>query len=358
MFIKNGMWLTKISHNFAPHSINIPNDPIIDDGISEAVKSATVDVVSNYFFNQSFITNTTKSFSRSFSSFKGSISNSLSTSEQLPQTNGNGLKSIPNSEFYITNSMNALEIYMILVLFPMYLISKDYQLWLKWKESLNKMMEFRRFIYNSDNESITNGYVETDFFSEEHCETIDTKARNILYNAAALFDQSHLELSLQQRRSGIFTEFFSILENSMYGITVCDARAMNVGIPILYSNKTMELITGHDLHCRGFDALLGKDVEVDNCRDLLYKSFTSMQPVKMKMTSYRQSGAKFTHLFNSRPIFDANSRCVYILTLHCDVSSQEFHPDDLKDMDDLMSIIPLLIQHSLMFENIFTSMFE
>ena len=358
MFIKNGMWLTKISHNSAPHSINIPNDPIIDDGISEAVKSATVDVVSNYFFNQSFITNTTKSFSRSFSSFKGSISNSLSTSEQLPQTNGNGLKSIPNSEFYITNSMNALEIYMILVLFPMYLISKDYQLWLKWKESLNKMMEFRRFIYNSDNESITYGYFETDYLCEENGETIDTKARNILYNAAALFDQSHLELSLQQRRSGIFTEFFSILENSMYGITVCDARAMNAGIPILYSNQTMELITGHDLRGRSFDALLGKDVEVDNCRDLLYKSFTSMQPVKIKMTSYRQSGVKFTHLFNSRPIFDANSRCMYILTLHCDVSSQEFHPDDLKDMDDLMSIIPLLVQHSLMFENIFTSMFE
>ena len=357
MFIKNGMWLSKISHNSAPHNYNIPNDSIIDDGISEAVKS-TVDVVSNYFFNQSFITNTTKSFSRSFNSLKGSISISLSTSDQLPQTNDNGLKGIPNSDFYITNSMNALEIYMILVLFPMYLISKDYQLWLKWKESLSKMMEFRRFIYNSDNESITNGYFETDYFSVEHGETIDTKARNILYNAAALFDQSHLELSLQQRRSGIFTEFFSILENSMYGITVCDARAMNAGITILYSNQTMELITGHDLRGRGFDALLGKGVEVDNCRDLLYKSFTSMQPVKMKMTSYRQSGVKFTHLFNSRPIFDANSRCMYILTLHCDVSSQEFHPDDLKDMDDLMSIIPLLIQHSLMFENIFTSMFE
>jgi hypothetical protein len=239
----------------------------------------------------------------------------------------------------------------------MYLISKDYQFWLKWKESLSKMMEFRRFICNSDNESITNGYFEIDYFSVEHGETIDTKARNILYNAAALFDQSHLELSLQQRRSGIFTEFFSILENSMYGITVCDARAMKAGIPILYCNKTMELITGHDLHGRDFDALLGKDTEVDKCRDL-NKSFTSMQPVKMKMTSYRQSGAKFTHLFNSRPIFDANSRCVYILTLHCDVSSQEFHPDDLKDMDDLLSIIPLLIQHSLMFENIFTSMFE
>ena len=222
------------------------------------------------------------------------------------------------------------------------------------------MMEFRRFIYNSDNESITNGYFETDYFCEEHGETIDTKARNILYNAAALFDQSHLELSLQQRRSGIFTEFFSILENSMYGITVCDARAMKAGIPcipILYCNKTMELITGHDLRGRDFDALLGKDTEVDKCRDL-NKSFTSMQSVKMKMTSYRQSGVKFTHLFNSRPIFDANSRCVYILTLHCDVSSQEFHPDDLKDMDDLLSIIPLLIQHSLMFENIFTSMFK
>jgi len=357
MFIKNGMWFSKINHNSAPHNINIPNDTIIDDGISEAVKS-TVDVVSNYFFNQSFITNTTKSFSRSFNSLKGSISISLSTSDQLPHTNDNGLKGIPNSDFYITNSMNALEIYMILVLFPMYLISKDHQLWLKWKESLSKMLEFRRFIYNSDNESITNGYVETDLYSEEHCETIDTKARNILYNAAALFDQSHLELSLQQRRSGIFTEFFSILENSMYGITVCDARAMNAGIPILYSNQTMELITGHDLRGRSFDALLGKDVEVDNCRDLLYKSFTSMQPVKIKMTSYRQSGVKFTHLFNSRPIFDANSRCMYILTLHCDVSSQEFHPDDLKDMDDLMSIIPLLVQHSLMFENIFTSMFE
>jgi hypothetical protein len=350
------MWLSKISHNSAPHNINIPNDSIIDDGISDAIKS-TVDVVSSYFFKQSFITNTTKSFSRSFNSLKGSISISLFTSDQLPQTNDNGLKSILNSDFYITNSMNALEIYMILVLFPMYLISKDYHLWLKWKESLSKMMEFHRFIYNSDNESITNGYFETDCFSEEHCKTIDIKARNILYNAAIQFDQSHLELSLQQRRSGIFTEFFSILENSMYGITVCDARAMKAGIPILYCNKTMELITGQDLRGRDFDALLGKDTEVDKCRDL-NKSFTSMQPVKMKMTSYRQSGVKFTHLFNSRPIFDANSKCVYILTLHCDVSSQEFHPDDLKDMDDLLSIIPLLIQHSLMFENIFTSMFE
>lgn len=246
---------------------------------------------------------------------------------------------------------------MILVLFPMYLISKDYHLWLKWKESLNKMMEFQRFIHNSDNESITYGYFETDYLSVEHGETIDTKARNILCNAAALFDQSHLELSLQQRRSGIFTEFYSILENSLYGITVCDARAMKAGIPILYCNKTMELITGHDLRGRDFDALLGKDTEVDKCRDL-NKAFTSMQPVKMKMTSYRQSGVKFTHLLNIRPIFDVNSRCMYILTLHCDVSSQEFHPDDLKDMDDLMSIIPLLIQHSLMFENIFTGMFE
>ena len=164
MFIKNGLWLSKISHNSAPHNYNVPNDSIIDDGISETVKS-TVDVVSNHFFNQSFITNTTKSFSRSFNSLKDSISNSLSTSDQLPQTNDNGLKGIPNSDFYITNSMNALEIYMILVLFPMYLISKDYQLWLKWKESLSKMMEFHRFICNSDNESITNRYFETDYFS-------------------------------------------------------------------------------------------------------------------------------------------------------------------------------------------------
>lgn len=353
MFIKDGMWLSKISHNSAPHKVNISNDPITDDGIDEAIKS-TVDVVSNYLFNQSFISNTTKSFSRSFNLLKGSISISSSNADQHLQTNDNGMKSIPNSDLYITNSMNALEIYMILVLFPMYLISKDYQLWLKWKESLSKMMEFRRFI-NSDHESITNGSFEYDYFSvDEQSETIDAKARNILYNAAALFDQSHLELSLQQRRSGIFTEFYSTIENSMYGITVCDTKAMKVGIPILYSNKTMEVMTGYDLCGRDFDALCGKDTEVDKCRDL-YKSLTSMQPVKMTMTSYRQSGVKFTHLFNSRPVFDANRRCVYVLTLHCDLSSQEFHPDDLKDVDDLMSIIPLLMQHSLMFDNIFTS---
>ena len=385
MFIKNGMWLSKISHNSAPHKVNISNDPITDDGINEAVQStvdvvsnflfnsaphkvnisndhitddgineATVDVVSNYLFNQSFISNTTKSFSRSFNSLKGSISISLNNADQHLQTNDNGKKSIPNSDLYITNSMNTLEIYMILVLFPMYLISKDYQLWLKWKESLSKMMEFRRFI-NSDNESITNGSFECDYFAvDEHSETIDTKARNILYNAAALFDQSHLELSLKQRRSGIFTEFYSTIENSMYGITVCDTKAIEVGIPILYSNKTMELMTGYDLRGRDFDALRGKDTEVDKCRDL-YKSLTSMQPVKMTMTSYRRSGVKFTHLFNSRPVFNANSRCVYVLTLHCNLSSQEFHPYDLKDVDDLMSIIPLLMQHSLMFDNIFTS---
>ena len=43
----------------------------------------------------------------------------------------------------------------------------------------------------------------------------------------------------------------------MYGIAVCDARATKAGIPILYCNKTMELITGHDLHGRDFDELLG-----------------------------------------------------------------------------------------------------
>lgn len=352
IFIKNGMWLSKISHNSAPHKINIRNDSNVDDGLSEAVQS-TVDVVSNYFFNHSFITNTTKSFSRSFNSLKGSISISLPTTDQQLQTNDNGMKSIPNSDFYITNSMNTLEIYMILVLFPMYLISKDYQLWLKWKESLSKMMEFQRFI-NNDNESITNGSYEYDYFAvEEHSDTIDAKARNILYNAAALFDQSHLELSLQQRRGGIFTELYSTIENSIYGITICDAKAMKVGIPILYSNKTMELMTGYDLRGRDYDALRGKDTEVDKCRDL-YKSFTSMQPVKMTLTSYRQSGVKFNHLFNSRPIFDANSRCMYVLTLHCDLTSPEFNPDDLKDVEDLLSIIPLLIQHSLMFDNIFT----
>jgi len=189
---------------------------------------------------------------------------------------------------------------------------------------------------------------------EGHSEAIDTKVRDILHNAATIFDQSHLEQSLQQRRSGIFTEFYTLLEKSLYGITVCDAKAMELGFPIVYSNKTMEIMTGYALIGKDFNILHGKDTDVDRRREL-YDSFSSMQPMTISMTSYRQNGAKFTHAFNSRPIFDANCKCVYILTLHCDFSSSKFNSDDLKDVEDLLSIIPLLIQHSLMFDNIFTS---
>jgi len=256
-----------------------------------------------------------------------------------------------------------LQQFMFLILLPLYFLSKDYQLWLQWKSLHNKKVDFKRFLKKKQQRlsklSMTTSSASNDIFdsSEIFSDSInrnhfDAISQNILLSTAAFYDEYRLEQCLKQNTQ-LLGGMYGILENSLFGITVCDARVRKCGFPILYSNRAMEAMTGYVLIGSDYDVLVGEDSESYNLK-MLSDSFAAMRPVSLCITNYRKNGSKFLHMYVTKPVFDTYGNFIYLAGIHCDLTSKTFHVRDLRAAEDLLSLVSLLLQNSISYDNVFS----
>lgn len=380
-FIKDGLWLSNITHNNATRIAadmfkdtkdkdnNMPLDtPQTLCGRSRLPTTVLEKSISNCVDSNS-------SWTISFSSIQSTSSSpgsktAAATSFNIIEADNNNLYSVSHKfkdSYYVGKSdkvtIEELQQFMFLILLPMYFLSKDYQIWLQWKNYHKKKVDFKRFLAKKQqrlsksmtSSSTSHDYIDAEIFSDAcHRNQFDAISQNILLSTAAFFDEYHLEECLQQN-TRLFSGMYGVLENSPFGITVCDARVRKCGFPILYSNRAMEAMTGYDLIGSDYDVLVGEDSETYNLK-MLSDSFAAMQPVSLCITSYRKNGSKFLHMYVTKPVFDNCGHCMYLAGIHCDLTSKTFHHRDLKAAEDLLGLVSLLLQNSISYDNVFSSL--
>jgi len=379
-FIKNGLWLSNITHNNAIRTAadmfkgakDIPIDAPQTRGkslpttILEKSISNCVDSISSWTISFSSIQSTSFSLGSKASAPPPAAAATFSI-----QADNDNLYSASNNFqelYYVWKSdkvaIEELQQFMFLILLPMYFLSKDYHTWLQWKNQHKKKVDFKRFLTikqqnmwkSMASSSASNDYIDAEIFSDAYNRNqFDAMSQNILLSTAAFFDEYRLEESLKQN-TRLFCDMYGVFEHILFGITVCDARVRKCGFPILYSNRAMEAMTGYNLIGSDYDVLVGVDSETCNLK-MLSDAFIAMQPVSLCITSYRKNGSKFLHMYVTKPVFDSCGHCIYLAGIHCDVTSKTFHHSkDLKAAEDLLGLVSLLLQNSISYDNEFSSL--
>lgn len=396
-FIKDGLWLSNITHNNnvtrtivsdkfkgAVMKDSIPLDckltPQTSSSSSSCGRSCRLPTTILEKSISNCVDSNSTSWTINFSSIQSTSSspgNKTATAAAATATAFNieedhdNLYSLSHNfqdSYYVGKSdkitIEELQQFMFLILLPMYFLSKDYQTWLQWKNHHHKKkVDFKRFLTKkqqrlSKSSSMTSSsasidYIDAEIFSDaayNKNNQFDAISQNILLSTAAYYDEYRLEECLQQQNTRMFSSMYGVLENSQFGITVCDARVRKCGFPILYSNRAMEAMTGYDLIGSDYDVLVGEDSETYNLK-MLSDSFAAMQPISLCITSYRKNGSKFLHMYVTKPVFDSCGHCMYLAGIHCDLASKTFHHRDLKAAEDLLCLVSLLLQNSITYDN-------
>jgi hypothetical protein len=372
-FIKNGLWLSNITHNSAIRTaadmfkgakampIDAPQTrgKSLPTTILEKSIRNCVDSISSWTISFSSIQSTSFSLGSKAAPAAAATFNIQADNDNLYSASHNF-----QQLYYVWKSdkvaIEELQQFMFLILLPMYFLSKDYQIWLQWKDHHKKKVDFKRFLTikqqnmskSMTSSSKSNDYIDAEIFSDAN--KFDAISQNILLSTAAFFDEYRLEEYLQQN-TRLFCDMYGVLEHNLFGITVCDARVRKCGFPILYSNRAMEAMTGYNLIGSDYDVLVGVDSETCNLK-MLSDAFIAMQPVSLCITSYRKNGSKFLHMYVTKPVFDSCGHCIYFAGIHCDLTSKTFHHSrDLKAAEDLLGLVSLLLQNSISYDNEFSS---
>mmetsp|Transcript_16509 Transcript_16509/g.14883 ORF Transcript_16509/g.14883 Transcript_16509/m.14883 type:complete len:398 (+) Transcript_16509:85-1278(+) len=124
------------------------------------------------------------------------------------------------------------------------------------------------------------------------------------------------------------------------------ARKERKGFPLLYVNKSFELLTGFTRK-----EVIGKNFKFLQCTDtekhLLQKLSEALKHGKEScviLTNKKRDGKQFKNLVYVKPIFQDNGKYVYVLGFHIDVT-KEFDEGEskLRLAEELMEMLPNLI---------------
>jgi PAS domain-containing protein len=240
------------------------------------------------------------------------------------------------------------------VLFPLYVCSPDYEQFKYWLANRSEEVTFRSYSNRTRpldeddcNPSVLNAASLDDFENEEIGAHRDSAHLGmLLLSSAAYFDQNDLVEYLS--RKNIVRTMEKFLNKSPIGVCICNAH--NVGetrLPVLYANGAYEKIVGCSNDAiigTSFQFLQGEMTDQEEPLRLLKSAMFKELGEQVVMTCQRKNSVPFLGAVAIKPAFDSEDNCVYWISLVYDLEKKNATQTELKRMDDLLAIIPYLLQ--------------
>jgi PAS domain S-box-containing protein len=222
--------------------------------------------------------------------------------------------------------------------FPIFLRNPIYQHWLQ----------------NNDNDTHDNA-INLDQNSEEAVigreERLDElfqprerRLREIVSQALRTVDTE--ELSTLLATGDWLKNLIATVEDLSLCVSLATARQDRPGFPLVYVNKAFEQTTGYDRseivgqNCKFLQSSTSEAGQIVKMRYALGHTL----PVKVALTNTREDGTEFFNLLAMKPIFDADGNYAYVIGVQYDITHREASAKEIKLVDDLLSILPNVLQ--------------
>jgi PAS domain S-box-containing protein len=232
-------------------------------------------------------------------------------------------------------------------LFPLFLNSPDYALWVEEKGK-NKSPDGSEFLIKSTattsakllNATVEDSAVGRDQRLDELFQAQDKRIQDILTQAVTSIDESELEKFLS---SGTWiSQLLASVEDLPLCVSIATASLDRKGFPLVYVNKAFEKTTMYPR----------KEIVGQNCKflqseksekeqiSLLTEALRNAQPCKVALTNTRKDGTEFFNLLSMKPIFNSEGVYSYVIGVQFDISNPESSVKQIQLIDDLLSILP------------------
>jgi PAS domain S-box-containing protein len=140
--------------------------------------------------------------------------------------------------------------------------------------------------------------------------------------------------------------FSASVENLPLCVTVASARAEKSGFPLIYVNSAFEKMTGYSR-----EEILGQNCRFLQCEktepeqiEKLREALRDRKPTKVALTNRRKDGTQFFNLLAMKPVMDAQGEYAYVVAVQYDIDSPTASRADLKRIDDLLFLLPTILQ--------------
>lgn len=350
-FVKNGHWLSILTHHdhHASKIACVSNSPNITPrnndsrwlfhhfNVPDSLKASVDD-----FLKQSNLNETIVSGSSSKKSWEHTSSMRSGFHESY--------KFNPEMAVFSVHEMSAI---MCSILFPLYLQSGEY---LHWSDTRNNSPSKNSTTgggfsgVQSSSKDTTHTHNLQDLSGEVPDEVVGTvdmeHMKHMLLSTAAFLDESDIASLFSQGRS--YQDAENAIDQAALGVCILSGAAELGESLVLYANAAFEKTSGHyysQLSGKSLSVLLGESSEAAP-QQHLNSAFHEKRAAKVVLTTYRRNKTKFLSALALKPAFDDQGRLAYWIVLVFDLSRRPASLAELKHVEDLLALIPNLLNYT------------
>ena len=241
----------------------------------------------------------------------------------------------PNSNVDYFQTGTYLTPLLVAALFPLFLKSQEYADWVlsQTSGSDSGVVEQAKRI----------GRLKT-LFSDSPFEVNPNMMSNSV--VADALKSGKLELVKREIEAGSWLESLVVMVEDMpLCVSVATASEKTKGFPLVYVNKKFESMTGYDRseivnqNCRFLQSSRTEPNQVK----LMTEALRLAKPVKVALTNVRKDGTEFGNLLAMKPVFDRDGVYTYVIGVQCDISDPTVSHRTMRVVEDLLSILPNIL---------------
>lgn len=132
-----------------------------------------------------------------------------------------------------------------------------------------------------------------------------------------------------------------IFDNLKFGVSVVDVTDVELGNRIVFVNKRLGSMLGHDLIAQSFLELFNGCTQNELC--LIDKAIKSAKVLKIGLKCKKKNNNEFLKLLSLIPVFKYGAYR-FMVSLHFDATESGVSRDTLKHMSDFEALAPLIFK--------------
>ena len=222
---------------------------------------------------------------------------------------------------------------LVAALFPHFLKSKEYAMWV-----LSGSSKIRVAGRIKQEQFITGAEV-----SESSQSGPDIVSNSVVNDALKSDEAERLKSEIE---TGSWLELLvSMIEDLPLCVSIASASEKNKGFPLIYVNKAFEKMSGYDRsevvnkNCRFLQSASTEVGQIERLSEALRLA----KPVKVALTNVRKDGTEFANFLAIKPVFNHEGVYTYVIGVQCDISDPTVSHRTMRVVEDLLSILPNIL---------------